>query len=83
MAQRSHAPCPRHSNEPCLVRFMLPSADGRWVFFYACPRCHERGGDKSCYMILGVSKEEMQNLIESAHSAMREFYMEHPVNVSQ
>ncbi len=81
MAQPAYAPCPRHGNNPGLVRFLLPTADGRWVFFYACKICHQRGMDKSCYIILEVSKEEMQNLFDSATGDILGFYMEHPVNV--
>ncbi|MBT7914983.1 hypothetical protein HN588_13865 [Candidatus Bathyarchaeota archaeon] len=81
MATQSHAPCPRHTNVTGVIRFILPSADGCWVFFYACQRCHEHGMQKSCYMVLDVTEEEMHDLMASASKEMLEIYMAHPVNI--
>jgi hypothetical protein len=83
MANVAGAPCPVHDKTNCPVRFLLPSKDGRWVFFYACQTCHEYGMAKSCYAIWDVSEEEMGELLASAPAEMREFYMKHSITVEK
>lgn len=81
MADPAYAPCPRHTNVPCVVRFILPTADSCWVFFYACHVCHEHGMQKSCFLVLDVTDKEMGALMASASSQMLQLYMAHPVKV--
>jgi len=47
----------------CEVKFMLPSHDGRWVFFSSCEECVRRGVQKSTYMLMEVSNEDMARFI--------------------